>query len=156
MARRSSTTRRRPADTGGRRTPDHVAPPTPPAGTPREFVCGLPVGAGFRVPTIIVSPWTAGGWVSSQPFDHTSSLRFLERITGVHEPNISDWRRGTFGDLTSVFRFGDAKSKPAALPDANGPLALARDRVNQLPKPVLPSGGQAPPVQEPGTKRRVP
>jgi phospholipase C len=135
---------------------DHVAPPTPPAGTAREFVRGLPVGAGFRIPTIVISPWTAGGWVSSQPFDHTSSLRFLERITGVREPNISDWRRSTFGDLTSVFRFDDAKSNPPSLPDAKGPLALVRDRVSQLPKPVLPSAGQSPPVQEPGTRRRVP
>jgi phospholipase C len=135
---------------------DHVAPPTPPTGTPREFVRGLPVGAGFRVPTIIISPWTAGGWVSSQPFDHTSSIRFLERITGVNEPNISDWRRTTFGDLTSVFRFDDARSDPPSLPDANGPLALVRERVTQLPKPVLPSADQTPPVQEPGTRRRVP
>ena len=59
---------------------DHVAPPVPPAGTPREFVNGLPIGGGFRVPCIIVSPWTAGGWVCSQPFDHTSVLQFLEKI----------------------------------------------------------------------------
>ena len=47
---------------------DHVAPPTPPPGTPKEFVKGLPIGGGFRVPCIIASPWTAGGWVCSQPF----------------------------------------------------------------------------------------
>ena len=62
---------------------DHVVPPTSPAGTPREFVLGQPIGAGFRVPCIIVSPWTAGGWVCSENFDHTSTLRFLEKITGV-------------------------------------------------------------------------
>ncbi len=81
---------------------DHVAPPVPPPDTPKEFVQGLPIGAGFRVPCILISPWTTGGWVSSQPFDHTSVIQFLERFTGVREPNISDWRRATFGDLTSA------------------------------------------------------
>ena len=65
---------------------DHVAPPVPPPGTPGEFVEGLPIGGGFRVPCIIVSPWTAGGWVCSQPFDHTSVLQFLEKFTGVASP----------------------------------------------------------------------
>jgi hypothetical protein len=53
---------------------DHVVPPVPPSDTPHEFVLGQPIGAGFRVPCIIVSPWTAGGWVCSEPFDHTSAL----------------------------------------------------------------------------------
>ncbi len=72
---------------------DHVPPPVPPPGTPGEFVKRVPIGAGFRVPCIIVSPWTAGGWVCSESFDHTSVLRFLEKWTGVAEPNISEWRR---------------------------------------------------------------
>jgi phospholipase C len=71
----------------------------------------LPIGGGFRVPCIIVSPWTTGGWVCSQPFDHTSVLQFLEQFTGVREPNISDWRRSTFGDLTSAFRIRQANIK---------------------------------------------
>ncbi len=75
---------------------DHVAPPVPPPGAADEFVQGLPIGAGFRVPCILISPWTAGAWVCSQPFDHTSVLQFLERFTGVREPNITDWRRGSF------------------------------------------------------------
>jgi phospholipase C len=135
---------------------DHVVPPTPPAGTAREFVKGLPVGAGFRVPTIVVSPWTAGGWVSSQPLDHTSSLRLLEQVTGVREPNISDWRRSTFGDYTSVFRFDDAKAAPPVLPDTSGPLTLARNETSQLPAPGFPGAGQPMPVQEPGSRHRIP
>src|SRR3546814_1305172 len=67
---------------------DHVPPPVPPTGTPGEFVGGLPIGGGFRVPCIVISPWTAGGWVCSEPLDHTSILRFLEAFTGVREPNI--------------------------------------------------------------------
>ncbi|MBV8605681.1 MAG: hypothetical protein JO224_13420 [Pelomonas sp.] len=135
---------------------DHVAPPVPPAGTPHEFVGGLPAGAGFRVPAIIVSPWTAGGWVCSAPFDHTSILQFLERFTGVQEPNISAWRRQTFGDLTAALRFADAaEAKAPALPDAQAELAAARAGLAKLPKPTLPGAAQQMPVQEKGTRKRL-
>lgn len=135
---------------------DHVAPPTPPPGTPGEFVNGLPIGGGFRVPCIIVSPWTAGGWVCSQPFDHTSVLQFVERITGVREPNITDWRRRTFGDLTAAFRFDDAASAAPKLPDTAGPLTRATYEAGNLPLPVAPGADQQPPRQEPGDRKRVP
>ncbi len=92
---------------------DHVPPPVPARGTPHEFVGGFPIGGGFRVPCIIVSPWTAGGWVCSERFDHTSVLQFLETFTGVREPNITDWRRRTFGNLTSAFRFRDVRKRTA-------------------------------------------
>jgi phospholipase C len=79
-------------------------------GFPEEFLRECSIGLGFRVPLIIASPWTRGGWVNSQVFDHTSTIQFLEKFlsykTGhrVTEPNISDWRRTVCGDLTSVFR----------------------------------------------------
>ena len=135
---------------------DHVAPPFPPAGAPREFVGGLPIGGGFRVPCIIVSPWTAGGWVCSERFDHTSVLRFLENFTGVREPNITDWRRQTFGDLTSAFRLKAARSAPPVLPDTAGHLSLAKYAAANLPKPVFPTGEQQAPTQEKGNRNRVP
>jgi phospholipase C len=134
---------------------DHVPPPVPPAGTAHEFVNGLPIGGGFRVPCIIISPWTTGGWVCSQPFDHTSVLQFLEQFTGVREPNISDWRRSTFGDLTSALRIRRADNKVPSLPDARGALIQAKYEVAHLPKPVLPDGDQSPPKQEPGARKRV-
>lgn len=68
------------------------------------------IGLGFRVPLVIASPWTKGGWVNSEVFDHTSTLQFLETFlkhkTGkdIVETNISQWRRTICGDLTSVFR----------------------------------------------------
>jgi phospholipase C len=74
-----------------------------------------PMGMGFRVPMIIASPWSLGGWVNSQHFDHTSTLMFLERFMQekygktVREENISPWRRAISGDLTSVFRPYDPK-----------------------------------------------
>jgi phospholipase C len=66
-----------------------------------------PYGLGPRVPMYVVSPWSKGGWVNSEVFDHTSVIRFLEKRFGVHEPNISAWRRSVAGDLTSTFNFSD-------------------------------------------------
>lgn len=93
---------------------DHVLPPTAPPGTPGEYLTGElptyaggitgPIGLGFRVPTIVISPWSQGGWVASETFDHTSLIRFVERRFGVREPNITKWRRQTCGDLTSTLR----------------------------------------------------
>ncbi len=74
-----------------------------------------PIGMGFRVPMIIASPWSRGGWVNSQLCDHTSTLMFLEQFLQskygktVREENISNWRRAICGDLTSAFRAYDAK-----------------------------------------------
>ena len=127
----------------------------PPEGTPQEFVDGLPIGGGFRVPCIIVSPWTVGGFVSSQPFDHTSCLQFLERITGVREPNISDWRRKTFGDLTSAFRFDQPAAGSPVLPDTGGLLHLASYAAANLPAPPIPGAQQQAPSQEKGKRKRV-
>jgi phospholipase C len=136
---------------------DHVVPPTPPPGTAREFVHDLPIGGGFRVPCIVVSPWSAGGWVCSEPFDHTSVLQFLEKFTGVAEPNITDWRRQTFGDLTAAFRFNDRKAQHfPKLPDAAGRLARVKLDLTTLPKPTLPGAEQTPPAQEKGDRKRVP
>jgi phospholipase C len=77
---------------------------------PARQARGSSSGLGYRVPLVIASPWSRGGQVCSQVFDHTSSLRFLEKFlshkTGrkIVEPNISAWRRTVCGDLTSVFR----------------------------------------------------
>ncbi|HEX3779847.1 MAG TPA: alkaline phosphatase family protein [Pseudonocardiaceae bacterium] len=126
---------------------DHVIPPTPPAGTPDEFVDGLPIGAGIRVPCIIVSPWTQGGFVASEPFDHTSVLRFLERITGVRETNITAWRRQTFGDLTSALGFPVSRRFPP-LPPTKQQLWAAEQQVATLPPATLPGADQTPPHQD--------
>ena len=45
-----------------------------------------PYGLGVRVPMIVVSPWSKGGWVCSEVFDHTSLIRFLERRFAPHHP----------------------------------------------------------------------
>jgi phospholipase C len=92
---------------------DHVRPPTPPAGTAGEEITvrplpasvgGIsgPVGLGFRVPCLVLSPFSRGGYVCSDVFDHTSLLRFLETRFGVEVPNLSPWRRSVTGDLTTA------------------------------------------------------
>jgi phospholipase C len=119
---------------------DHVAPPVPEAGTPGEFLTapdisgsagGIagPIGLGYRVPMIVASPFSRGGFLCSDTFDHTSILRFLETRFGVEVPNLSQWRRETTGDLTSAFNF--------AQPDFSNPSLPA---VHLSPKEVK-SGG---------------
>lgn len=103
---------------------DHVPPFVPPANTPDEYQSleedmkrkdaaharGSAIGLGYRVPLVVASPWSRGGAVNSQVFDHTSILMFLEKFlskkTGknIVESNISSWRRTVCGDLTSVFK----------------------------------------------------
>jgi len=76
----------------------------------RGYLRESSIGLGFRVPLVVASPWTRGGWVNSEVFDHTSCLQFLETFlnkkTGktIKETNISNWRRTVCGNLTSVFR----------------------------------------------------
>ena len=87
-----------------------------------------PYGLGQRVPMLVVSPWSTGGFVCSEVFDHTSILRFIEKRFGVRETNISPWRRAVCGDLTTAFDF--RKSRPATpkLPDTSGYAPADRDR----------------------------
>ncbi|MBI3868425.1 MAG: phospholipase C, phosphocholine-specific [Verrucomicrobia bacterium] len=86
------------------------------------------IGLGFRVPLVIASPWSRGGYVCSQVFDHTSVLQFLERLFSekmgrpIGETNISDWRRAICGDLTSSFRPYDGGKIPAPRPVAKLPF----------------------------------
>jgi phospholipase C len=99
-----------------------------------------PYGLGPRVPAYIISPWSKGGWVNSQVFDHTSVLRFIEKRFGVTEPNISAWRRAVCGDLTSSLNFNDPDNTAFF---ASLPLTLAvANRARALPgttKPPTPA-----------------
>ncbi|MFI9274455.1 phosphocholine-specific phospholipase C [Kitasatospora sp. NPDC052896] len=133
---------------------DHVPPPVAPAGTAEESIQnGTPIGLGFRVPMIIVSPWTRGGWVDSQVADHTSVLRFLETWTTALGtpaicPNISDWRRQVCGDLTGAFDFGSPVYGLPALPDTS--YQIGQSSCTLLPNPIPTNNSM--PSQEPGTK----
>ncbi len=109
---------------------DHVLPPTAPAGTPGEYVTAAPtaapgpIGLGFRVPCIIVSPWTVGGFVCHDTFDHTSVTRLLELVTGVVNPSITAWRRQTVGDFSSALGklpAGGSRGCPTRSGNLSGP-----------------------------------
>src|SRR5262249_9687653 len=70
------------------------------------------IGLAQRVPLLVISPWTKGGFVNSQVFDHSSVIQFIEKRFGVHEPNISPWRRAVVGDMTSLFDFQHPNDQP--------------------------------------------
>jgi phospholipase C len=101
-----------------------------------------PYGLGPRVPMYVVSPWSKGGWVDSEVFDHTSVIRFLEKRFGVQEPNISAWRRAVAGDLTSAFNFDDPDDRQfyEELPDTMELATRARALPGRTtpPTPDLP------------------
>ncbi|MER8038157.1 phosphocholine-specific phospholipase C [Streptomyces hydrogenans] len=133
---------------------DHVPPPVAPPGTPGEYLDGVPIGLGFRVPMLVMSPWTRGGWVSSEVFDHTSVLRFLETWTAALGtpaacPNISAWRRRVTGDLTGVFDFArPVYGVPAGLPSTAKVIGMST--CGPLPNPA--PQNNALPAQEPGNR----
>ncbi|HEY3814896.1 MAG TPA: alkaline phosphatase family protein [Caulobacteraceae bacterium] len=133
---------------------DHVAPPTPEPGTTGEFVQGLPIGLGYRVPCMVISPFSRGGWVCGETFDHTSTLRLLETRFGVEVPNLSKWRRETCGDLTKAFGFGaPARLDLPEMPETEHALVMAEQRAMGLPRPSVPAV-QTAARQEPGTRPR--
>ncbi|GAA2100004.1 phospholipase C, phosphocholine-specific [Microlunatus panaciterrae] len=131
---------------------DHVPPPVAPrpeSGNSDDWFNGQPIGLGPRVPMTVVSPWTVGGRVSSEVFDHTSVLQFLERWTGVAEPNISQWRRAATGDLTGLFSFERQRQAPSLR--APGPVPAVTSRWSPTPPK-----DQALPAQESGRRHTCP
>ena len=151
---------------------DHIAPVTAPLGTPGEFVTAPavpdptvtgnpaivgPIGLGFRVPMLIISPFSRGGFVSSDLFDHTSVLRFLESRFGAEVPNLSAWRRATVGDLTSALNF----QKPdQSIPNLPSTLPAVQQAIEQCAAnlagttPYTVPSPQTFPSQESGTATR--
>ncbi|PZR31391.1 phosphocholine-specific phospholipase C [Caulobacter segnis] len=128
----------------------HVVRNPTEAKSERDDLMGRPYGLGPRVPLYVISPWSRGGWVNSQVFDHTSVIRFLEARFGVAEPNIAPWRRAVCGDLTTCFDFKTPNARPFAPLPAT---AEAAKRANALgrTKPPTPTAVVAP-VQAKGTR----
>ena len=140
---------------------DGTESPNVPAYTETGYTPG-PYGLGARVPMIVISPWSKGGYVNSQVFDHTSIIRFLEQRFGQDNPrliehNITPWRRTVSGDLTSCFNFASPNAVVVpALPagaafDPPAPdLVAAGTRFADYVAMVPPA--QAMPQQESGIK----
>ncbi len=140
---------------------DHLVPPQPPTSRAQGLssvstdgeihdvvnparggnytVDNLPYGLGARVPMTVVSPWTKGGFVCSQVFDHTSVIRFMETRFGVMEPNISPWRRAVCGDLTAAFDFLTPDSRVPSLPDTSSYVSSANHQCSSQPPPTVPA-----------------
>ncbi|HLN41066.1 MAG TPA: alkaline phosphatase family protein, partial [Acidimicrobiales bacterium] len=136
-----------------------------PLPTPADGIAG-PLGLGFRVPLLVVSPFSRGGYVCSDTFDHTSQLRFLETRFGVKAPNISAWRRSVTGDLSSTLHVGSPDASVPALPATLGrsdPRVKGECQASQLieldvnnPVPYPVPANQSMPSQEPGAAVPVP
>ena len=109
-----------------------------------------PWGLGARVPMFVISPWSKGGWVNSQVFDHTSVGQFLEKRFGVTIPAISPWHRAVCGDLTSAFDFAAPTAAPSTLPNAKGASTALLEHI-QRPKARPPTAPE-PIFQEPGAR----
>jgi phospholipase C len=100
---------------------------------------------------LVVSPWSKGGYVCSQVYDHTSIVQFMERRFGVQEPNITSWRRAVCGDLTAAFDFASADDRLPALPSTSG--YAPPDRLRHPDVVPVPPATQRVPAQEPGLRR---
>jgi phospholipase C len=138
---------------------DHVPPPTAPAGTAGEYItapgsipdeAGIagPIGLGFRVPCLVLSPYSRGGMVYSGISDHTSQLRLLETRFGTPVPNLSDWRRQNVGDLTGAFNLAQAPQSsvpPFPMTTLTDPLVLSQGVQNGAPASL----GEGTPYQYP-------
>ena len=103
-----------------------------------------PIGLGIRIPGMVVSPWSRGGYVCSQLFDHTSVIRLIEARFGVREPNISAWRRSVCGDLTSAFDFTSPNRDWAGLG-----LPGTDDFMNRVERSKIGTANAIPAVQQP-------
>ncbi|MBL7490235.1 MULTISPECIES: phosphocholine-specific phospholipase C [unclassified Frankia] len=135
---------------------DHTLPPAPETSYTNEFISSQPIGMGTRVPMLICSPWTRGGWVDSNTYDHTSMNRFLQTWTGAPLVNVTAWRNLVSSDLTAAFDFANPDFSIPALPDTV-PLINQSDAAKTLPAVKPPaSGAQVAPVQEAGTRQHRP
>ena len=134
---------------------DHQLPPYPEATVTDEYIAGLPIGPGTRVPMLICSPWTRGGYVDSNVYNHTSMLQFLAAWTGVKPVNITPWRASVTGDLTAAFDFQHPDfSIPASIPTLDQTWALTQLTGGSTTPPA--EGDQKMPAQEPGTRPHRP
>ncbi|MEK7982793.1 phospholipase C, phosphocholine-specific [Burkholderia contaminans] len=114
----------------------------------------LPYGLGPRVPMLVVSPWSKGGFVCSQVFDHTSVIRFIGKRFGVMETNISPWRRAICGDLTSALDFSKSDATLPTLPSTQAYVAQADLQCSRASSQTAPASTaqQVVTAQEPGTR----
>jgi phospholipase C len=148
---------------------DHVPPPTAPAGTPGEYLTATPsnidepgnssqtlgitgpLGLGMRVPCLIISPFSRGGHIATETFDHTSQLQLIAARFGVEVPNVSTWRRKTVGNLSSAMFQSSPSTKVPKLPATA--IYMPNSGSCAAPSQDTESGGASPSVP---TKQTMP
>ncbi|MDT5045126.1 MAG: phospholipase [Mycobacterium sp.] len=120
---------------------DHVSPPTPDRDVPGEYIPDRvdinevtgsggvrgPIGLGYRVPAFVISPYSRGGLVAHEVFDHTSQLQLIGKRFNVPVPNLTEWRNSVTGDMTSAFNF--AAAPDPSRPDWGNPVLRALPRL---------------------------
>jgi len=140
---------------------DHVTPPTAPEGTPGEWIPnnvdinavsgsgGIrgPIGMGFRVPCFVMSPYSRGGLMVHDVFDHTSQLQLIGKRWGVPVPNLTPWRASVTRDMTSAFNFA-APPDPSP-PNLDHPTRELTKLSQCVPNVVLGTLGQGLPYRVP-------
>lgn len=91
---------------------DHVPPPQVDA-----------YGMGFRVPALVVSPWARRGYVSGELYEHSSILKFIERLFSL--PTLASVNHQF--DISTPGQNNDAANGAST-----GPAAPPRDGLKQL------------------------
>ena len=114
-----------------------------------------PIGLGFRVPLLLISPWTRGPFTFSEVSDHTSIIKLIEERFGVRCPNISPWRRSVASDLLSAFDFEHPDFSWPSFPSTKNNTNDSKNQCAGLPYPTIPEI-QSFPLQEHGVRKVKP
>jgi phospholipase C len=119
-------------------SPDGIPPTGPQPGglQPGDYCYGITSGScdftytGFRIPLIVVSPFTRKNYVSHTPADYTAILKLIETRFGVKNLSARDAAQM---DMTEFFDF---QNVPWATPPQNIPAQPNNEPCNaNLPPP---------------------
>jgi len=107
---------------------DHVAPPAADAN-----------GEGFRVPTLVISPYAKHGYVDHTPHEFGSLLSLVEQTFGVPSLGARDAAGIGKNDMMSSFDFSQSPQPPLVEPgNFTGPAEWS-PRSNGYPQQTLSS-----------------
>jgi len=117
---------------------DHVAPPpapVPPADEAAYAAADIPPDGlrGFRVPCLVVSPWSRRGYVSSELFDHTSVLKLIEDRWGLAPLTVRD---ANANDLADALDFDHPNfTHPPQIITPSGPWGGPCETLQEVKQP---------------------
>lgn len=97
---------------------DHVPPP--PGPNPQ-------IGFGFRVPTIIISPYARPGYVDHATYSFSSMLKFTEDTFGLSSLTAYD---GQANDMFNAFDFSQAPLPPLILNQRACPTIAVESKIS--------------------------